>query len=117
MFFGDRPRFQKSERGARLRAFSLCIGKDSIMLLHLGENKAVLLKDVIMILNMETVEDSPVNQEFLEIAGDEKRVVHIAGPAKTLVLVQKGGTSTAYLSPVSGSTLSKRGEERQILYD
>lgn len=87
------------------------------MLLHLGENKAVLLKDVIMILNMETVRESTVNQEFLEIARDEKRVVSIADPAKTMVLVSTGRTSTAYLSPVSGSTLSKRGEERQILFD
>ena len=87
------------------------------MLLHLGENKAVLLKDVIMILNMETAIDSTVNQEFLEIAKDEKRVVSISDSPKTLVLVGKGHASTAYLSPVSGSTLTKRGEERQIHCD
>jgi len=85
------------------------------MLLHLGENKAVLLKDVIMILNMETAVTSPINQEFLEIAGDEKRMVSIADSPKTMVLVGKGHTGTAYLSPVSGSTLSKRGEEKQII--
>ena len=87
------------------------------MLLHLGENKAVLLKDVIMILNMETALESPVNQDFLEIARDEKRLVSIADSPKTMVLVQKENTSTAYLSPVSGSTLSKRGEERPIIYE
>lgn len=87
------------------------------MLLHLGDNKAVLLKDVVMILNMETALDSPVNQEFLEIARDEKRVVSIANLPKTMVLIHKDRTSTAYLSPVSGSTLSKRGEERQIVYE
>ena len=85
------------------------------MLLHLGENKAVLLRDVILILNMETALDSPVNQEFLEIARDEKRVVSITDSPKTMVLTSKDNTSTAYLSPVSGSTLSKRGEERQII--
>jgi|GEM_PF-3931363 len=99
-----------------LRAFSL-YGKDKNMLLHLGENKAVLLKDVVMILNMETALDSPVNQEFLEIAEDEKRVVPITDFPKTMVLVSKDRTSTAYLSPVSGSTLSKRGEERHIRYE
>jgi hypothetical protein len=87
------------------------------MLLHLGDNRAVLLKDLIMILNMDTVDASPVNREFLEIARDEKRVVSLTGPHKTLVLAHQGGTSTVYLSPVSGSTLSRRGEERQILYD
>ena len=87
------------------------------MLLHLGENKAVLLKDVILILNMETALDSPVNREFLEIARDEKRVVSINDSPKTMVLVRKENTSMAYLSPVSGSTLTKRGEERQISYE
>lgn len=87
------------------------------MLLHLGENKAVLLKDVVLILNIETALASPVNQEFIEIARDEKRVVSITDSPKTMVLVSTERTSTAYLSPVSGSTLSKRGEERQIVYE
>jgi len=85
------------------------------MLLHLGENKAVLLKDVILILDMEKALDSPVNKEFLEIARDEKRVVSITDSPKTMVLISKKRTSTAYLSPVSGSTLSKRGEEKRII--
>lgn len=91
--------------------------RDEYMLLHLGENKAVMLRDVILILNMENALDSPVNREFLEIAKDEKRVVTIADPAKTLVLVRRNGSSTAYLSPVSGNTLSRRGEENASDYE
>lgn len=92
-------------------------GKAGYMLLHLGENKAVMLKDVILIMNMENALQSPVNREFLEIARDERRVVSIAEPAKTLVLAGSRASSTAYLSPVSGNTLCRRGEDNTIEYE
>jgi hypothetical protein len=87
------------------------------MLLHLGENKAVLFQDIVLILNMDTAFPSPVNEEFLEIAKDERRVVTIADPAKTLVLTRHNERSTLYLSPVSGATLSRRGVEKKAEHE
>ncbi|HZJ56768.1 MAG TPA: DUF370 domain-containing protein [Clostridia bacterium] len=79
------------------------------MVLHLGGEVIIPMKDVIAIFDLETSKDSKINNEFLEIVKDEGfiRVLSEDAP-KTFVLTEFDNKITIYLSPISSSTLLKR---------
>lgn len=75
------------------------------MFLHLGGSTLIPRKEVIAILNAATA-NSPVTEEFMEIAKDEGFVTSIAPGDKVKSVVIT--SSKIYLSSISCSTLKKR---------
>lgn len=77
------------------------------MYLHLGVDEMILVDDVIAMIDLDTVSDSEVSQEFLELARVEGRLNRIdkKGKETSFVLTRSGDI---YLSPISASTLRKR---------
>jgi len=72
--------------------------------LHLGGDVVVSKKDVIMILDTQTL-TSPATREFIEIAGDEGFIKNISGGKEKSYVVT---TREIYISPISCKTLQKR---------
>ena len=78
------------------------------MVLHLGGDVVIPMKDVIGIFDLETSEDSQTNKEFLEIVKEEGFVRVLSEDApKTFVLTECNNKIKIYLSPISSSTLKK----------
>jgi hypothetical protein len=79
------------------------------MILHLGGDIVVPIKDVIAIFDLETAKTSEINREFLDIAKDEGFIRKISDDEpKTFILVESGNKIIMYMSPISSSTLLKR---------
>ncbi|NPV92472.1 MAG: DUF370 domain-containing protein [Firmicutes bacterium] len=76
------------------------------MFLHLGSNTIVSKQDIVVILNLETTKQSPINSEFIRLIQGEGRLQSIAEPGKekTFVLTSDQG----FLSPISAATLARR---------
>lgn len=83
-----------------------------LLFLHIGENVSVLAKDIIFILDLESINAGIASREFVEICQDEGLVTVIGpGDAKSLILTSK----QAYLSPISSLTLAGRSKQLQKL--
>ncbi|NLC43343.1 MAG: DUF370 domain-containing protein [Clostridiales bacterium] len=79
------------------------------MILHLGGNEVVPMKDIIAIMDLKKTEQAPVNIEFLNIAKEEGFVRRISDePIKSYILVEVDKKTILYLSPISSTTLLKR---------
>lgn len=84
------------------------------MFLHLGENMAVCIKDIIAILDIKSTLHSKYSKEFLKVC-EEEGFVHKAKIDKarsfvvTEVLEAKAVRKIkVYYSPISATTLQKR---------
>lgn len=78
------------------------------MFLHLGENVVIPQKEVIAILDMESV-NSIDSDRFLRISDEDGFVKRInKESAKSIVLTEREKKSIIYLSPISSVTLVKR---------
>jgi len=81
------------------------------MILHLGGNVVVPLKDIVGIFDLETAQTSEINKEFLKIAKEEGYIRKISeDEPKSFVLVEAKNKTIIYMSPISSSTLLKRSE-------
>jgi hypothetical protein len=79
------------------------------MILHLGGDTAVPLKDIIAIFDMSSALLSDVNREFLEVAREEGFVKEVCkGEYKTFILAEINNKTAIFLSPISSATLLKR---------
>lgn len=79
------------------------------MVLHLGENVVVPIKDIIAIIDSDTVDLSTINKEFIIIAEEEGFVNKISeNLTKSYILAEINKKSVVFLSPISSSTLLKR---------
>ena len=79
------------------------------MILHLGENKVVSIKDIIAIMDIKKMEQAPINIEFFCIAKEEGFVIKISDdPPKSYILAEVDKKTILYLSPISSATLLKR---------
>ncbi len=79
------------------------------MFLHLGSDKIVPKKDIIVILDYKKG-NSAITKEFIQIARDDGFVETIAEPEKEKSYVIT--TEKIYVSPISCNTLKKRSRER-----
>ncbi len=77
--------------------------------IHLGEDIAVPLKDVVSIINIKTGCFSKKTKEFLKIAEDEGFLVNISDKEpKSFIFTIRDNRTIIYLSPISSVTLNKR---------
>jgi hypothetical protein len=80
-----------------------------VMILHLGGNEVVPLKDIIAILDINKTQKASINQEFLSIASEEGFVRKISDdPPKSYILAEVNKKTILYISPISSATLLKR---------
>ncbi|SHI11209.1 protein of unknown function [Clostridium collagenovorans DSM 3089] len=79
------------------------------MFLHLGENVAVPIKDVIGIFDIESSMYSYDTSQFLRMAEEDGFVERITkDKPKSFVLAEVDKKSKIFLSPISSTTLCKR---------
>lgn len=75
------------------------------MYLHLGEGQIIPTKDIVMIGNIKTTDNSKINREFMNVTVEEGFIVDYSrGDPRSFVLTGE----TVYLSRISSNTLLKR---------
>lgn len=80
------------------------------MFLHIGENVVIPQKEVIAILDMESV-CSIDSDRFMRISDEEGFVQRVnKEKPKSIVLTERDKKSIIYLSPISSVTLVKRSD-------
>jgi len=85
------------------------------MILHLGGNIAVQVKDIIALFDLNSAQLSEINKEFLSIAREEGFVKEVCnGDYKTFILAETNNKTAIYLSPISVATLRKRSGMLQL---
>ncbi|HHW71412.1 MAG TPA: DUF370 domain-containing protein [Clostridiales bacterium] len=81
------------------------------MILHIGGDVVVPIKEIIAILDMETIKNSEINQEFMQISKDEGFIVDVSkDEVKSVVISQCKKHTVIYMSPISSTTLLKRSK-------
>lgn len=79
------------------------------MLLHLGGDEMVSLRDIISIMDFKISQMSKTTQEFLNIAQEEGFIKKISKEeCKSFVLAEVNNKTIVYFSPISSITLFKR---------
>ena len=79
------------------------------MILHLGGDAVIRMKDVIAIIDIDTIENSQINKEFLRIAKEEDFVKRISkDEPKSIILAEVNKKAAVFMSPISSITLLKR---------
>lgn len=77
------------------------------MFLHIGENKMINFKEVIMILDWDAVKNSQITKEYLELAESERlfeKKMENDDHTKSVIITSK----KVYFSSISTTTLLKR---------
>jgi len=79
------------------------------LILHLGKDRVVAQKEVVMIFDYERAIENKETAAFLKESEKNCEVVRIVEEGvKSVVLAEKGGRLRVYYSPVSVKTLSAR---------
>ncbi|MBQ3141843.1 MAG: DUF370 domain-containing protein [Clostridia bacterium] len=78
------------------------------MILHIGWDVVVMQKQVIAILNEQTVKTCPTTRRFVETAKKENRFVGCEGTEKAYIVIDRQGQTQILASPIHPSTLTKR---------
>ena len=79
------------------------------MFLHLGENVAVPIKDIIGIFDLQNTMYSSDTIQFLRLAEEDGFVQRITEEQpKSFIIAEVNNKSKIYLSPISSTTLTKR---------
>lgn len=79
------------------------------MILHIGEEKVVFIKDIIAVMDIEKTTTSNNTREFLKSCEEKRMVVTIGSDIpKSFIVTMRNGKQTVYLSPISSATLNKR---------
>jgi extracellular matrix regulatory protein B len=79
------------------------------MYIHIGEDHSIRLKDIITILDKESVKNSELINEFLKHHQD--KVMNLSkNPFKSIVVT----FDKVYLSPIASGTLKKRSGQVAI---
>lgn len=75
------------------------------MLLHIGDDEAVSLPQVVAIIDRKTMSTSQATKEFIQLAKAEGRLLaEIDDDTKSFVITDKG----ILPSPISSTTLARR---------
>ena len=85
------------------------------MYLHLGQDTAVRVENIIGIFDMDTSTVSKRTRDFLTQAEKEKRVKNVSFELpKSFIICRENGKDIIYISPISSQTLIKRNSELGI---
>ena len=78
------------------------------MYIHLGGDVLIKKNKIVAIIDLETVTEGKINRNFLTSIKNTKKINYISekGKEKTLIITLK----EHYLSPISSTTLFKRGD-------
>ncbi|MFU0801015.1 MAG: DUF370 domain-containing protein [Xylanivirga thermophila] len=81
------------------------------MILHLGGDATVRTKDIIAIIDIDTMNFSPINKEFLQVAKQEGFIRKVSDdPPKTFIISEVDKKPVVFISPISSTTLLKRSD-------
>lgn len=80
------------------------------MILHLGQDVSVFVKDVVMIMDVQRVNTSQKTRQYVDKTRESGNYFHLGqGEPKSYVLVQRGEEAPKlYTSNISATTLYKR---------
>lgn len=79
------------------------------MYVHVGEDILVRTKDIVAIIDKDTVNTSEIVKEYLN--GQNENIIHLAkGSYKSLVVT----TDKIYYSPLASGTLKKRSSKLTV---
>lgn len=79
------------------------------MFVHIGCDIEIPSKDIISIINIYTINQSKINQEFIRIAEEDGFTIKIGeDEPKSIVIVNEDDKYTLYFSPIKSSTLQHR---------
>lgn len=79
------------------------------MFLHIGKDKVIEKKDLICILDIESLKNNDKINNIIEKLEEEKNIIDISeNNRKTLVLVKENNILKGYISNISSTTLGKR---------
>ncbi|MEH7084834.1 extracellular matrix/biofilm biosynthesis regulator RemA family protein [Neobacillus drentensis] len=79
------------------------------MYIHIGEDINIRARDIISILDKESVNNSQLVEEFLK--SRKEKVINLSkNPFKSVIVTN----DNVYLSPISSGTLKKRSNQMTI---
>lgn len=79
------------------------------MYIHIGEDLNIRAKDIILILDKESANQSPLVEEYLK--RQSERVINLTkNPYKSVIITH----DKVYLSPIASGTLKKRSNQMNI---
>ena len=79
------------------------------MILHIGNNISILKKDILIVLDHNTVESSDYNKIFIKKLIDDGRLKEKIGvDIKSYIITFKMGSLNLYISNISSNTLLNR---------
>jgi len=82
------------------------------MFLHIGEDTVILKKNIVAILNLNTV-DSEITNDYIKKRVDENRIKYITKESHQSVILVQHEKYELYYSPISASTLGKRSSDNK----
>jgi hypothetical protein len=76
--------------------------------IHLGGDVLIKKTEIVAMIDLSTVKKNKINENFLKSINDNNKYNSISenGKAKTLIIT----VGESYLSPISSTTLFKRGD-------
>lgn len=84
------------------------------MYLHVGGDKAVNMKDIVAILDMDNTTITARGRKFLNEAGKRSEIVDVSEDLpRSYIVTESGGKSKVYISSLSPQTLIKRATGRK----
>ncbi len=79
------------------------------MFLHIGEERVILIDDIIGIFDMENTTVSKITKQFLQTAAEEELVESVNNELpKSFVVTEYMNSYKVILTPISPGTLIKR---------
>lgn len=79
------------------------------MFLHIGKDKIIEKKDLICILDIESLKFNDKINNIIQKLEEEKNIIDISdNNRKTLILVKENNNIKGYISNISSTTLGKR---------
>lgn len=81
----------------------------SDMFLHIGTDVEILKRDIVAIMDLESIYSSKISMNFLDNLKDKGKIYSICEDVpKSIVIVNHNEDTSIYLSPISSVTLQKR---------
>ena len=79
------------------------------MYFHIGKDKIISLKEVIMILNLEKILEKNKFNDILKELKIENNIIDISeGNLKSLIILKRNDKLIGYISNISSNTLGRR---------
>jgi len=85
------------------------------MYLHLGQDVAVLQKEILGIFDLDNTSSSAITRAYLETAQKDRRLISVGDELpRSFIVCENQRGRTVYLSQLSTGTLLKRSETRHF---